>query len=205
MEQEYARRERLIACAKREFLEKGFAKASLRNISKEAGLTTGAVYFFCKDKNGLFGAVVEEPLQRIAAAISQHFAEDLEEDLTQFRHTEGDHDAFAELMIDLLYADRDAMMILLQKATGSAYEDIVDRFIGMVEQHGLALANHFSAAVPGKRVNPYMLHWLSHVQVNAFVHLLTHEPDPAAARKAIKPVMDVLIESWMGHILEDDA
>ena len=46
-------RERLIECAKKEFLEKGFAKASLRNICAQAGLTTGAVYFLFKDKNGL--------------------------------------------------------------------------------------------------------------------------------------------------------
>lgn len=54
-------RERLIECAKKEFLEKGFAKASLRNICAQAGLTTGAVYFLFKDKNGLLEAVVSTP------------------------------------------------------------------------------------------------------------------------------------------------
>ena len=39
-------RQHLLECAKREFLEKGYMKASLRNICKEAGVTTGALYFF---------------------------------------------------------------------------------------------------------------------------------------------------------------
>ena len=85
MEKEYEARGRLLACAKKEFLEKGFAKASLRSISAAAGMTTGAVYFFCKDKDGLFGAVVGEPLQKIMQAISEHFSMDLHADPAAFR------------------------------------------------------------------------------------------------------------------------
>ena len=38
-------RQHLLECAKREFLEKGYMKASLRNICKEAGVTTGRCIF----------------------------------------------------------------------------------------------------------------------------------------------------------------
>jgi AcrR family transcriptional regulator len=203
MEQENENREKLLQSAKKEFLEKGFAKASLRKISAEADMTTGAVYFFFKDKDGLFGAVVEKPLQSIIAAIGAHFSADLQTDVSEFQHTAGDHDDFAEQLISLLYADRDALLILLQKSAGSSYEDIVDRLIAMIEQHNTALANQYAAAYPGKRVNEYLLHWFSHVQINAFVHLITHEPDKQKARKAVKPVLDLLVEGWMAHILED--
>ena len=40
-------RKHLLECAGREFLEKGYMKASLRNICKEAGVTTGALSFCC--------------------------------------------------------------------------------------------------------------------------------------------------------------
>ena len=43
-------KERLLACAKKEFVEKGYAKASLRAICREAGVTTGALYFFFRIK-----------------------------------------------------------------------------------------------------------------------------------------------------------
>ena len=205
MEKEYEAREKLIVCAKKEFLEKGFAKASLRSISAAAGMTTGAVYFFCKDKNGLFGAVVEEPLKRLMTLISEHFSEDMATDVSQFQHHAGDHDDFAEGLISMLYADRDALLILLEKAAGSSYEGIIDRFIAMIEQHNLALAEKYAAAFPGKRVNRYFMHWISHVEINAYVHLVTHEDDPQKARKEIKPVMDMLVEGWIAHILEDDT
>lgn len=202
MDNENERRENLIICAKKEFMEKGFEKASLRAISSAAGLTTGAIYFFFKDKNGLFGAVVDEPLQRIIKAITQHFSEDMETDIADFQHTSGDHDEFAEMMISALYADRDAMLILLEKSSGSRYEGIIDSFVEMIEKHNTALAKNYLAVFPDKLVNEYMLHWFSHVQINAFVHLLTHIDDKERALKEIKPVMDMLVETWLKFVIE---
>ena len=202
MDNENESREKLILCAKKEFMEKGFEKASLRAISAAAGLTTGAVYFFFKDKNGLFGAVVEEPLKRIINAIDKHFSEDMETNIADFQHKSGDHDEFAELMISALYADREAMLILLEKSSGSRYEGIIDRFVELIEKHNISLADNYVSVFPDKRVNEYMLHWFSHVQINAFVHLLTHVADKERAAKEIKPVMDMLVETWLKYIIE---
>ena len=146
MDNEKESREKLIISAKKEFMEKGFEKASLRAICSAAGLTTGAIYFFFKDKNGLFGAAIDEPLNRIITAIEQHFSEDMETDIADFQHTSGDHDDFAEQMIEALYADRDAMIIMLEKASGSSYDGIIDRFVGLIEKHNYALAENYLAA-----------------------------------------------------------
>ena len=51
---EYKKREVLIEAAKKEFLEKGYNKASLRTICSKAGVTTGALYFFFENKAELF-------------------------------------------------------------------------------------------------------------------------------------------------------
>ena len=40
--------------AKAEFMEKGFREASLRNIAKSAGVTTGALYGYYGSKEELF-------------------------------------------------------------------------------------------------------------------------------------------------------
>ena len=58
-------RENLLKSAKKEFLQKGFMQASLRNICKNAGVTTGALYFFFKDKEDLFANLVQEPLNQL--------------------------------------------------------------------------------------------------------------------------------------------
>ena len=52
--------ERIHQVAKEEFLKKGFRSASLRNIVKLAGLTTGAFYGYYKSKAEVFEALVAE-------------------------------------------------------------------------------------------------------------------------------------------------
>ena len=60
---------KIVAAGKAEFLEKGFKSASLRNIVKNAGVTTGAFYGYFSGKEALFAAIVEEH----AAAVMKIF------------------------------------------------------------------------------------------------------------------------------------
>ena len=57
---ETATLQKIHQVAIQEFLEKGFQGASLRNIVKEAGVTTGAFYGYYKSKEELFDALVKE-------------------------------------------------------------------------------------------------------------------------------------------------
>ena len=52
--------------ATQEFLEKGFRGASLREIVKKAGVTTGAFYGYYKSKEELFSALVKEPADYVS-------------------------------------------------------------------------------------------------------------------------------------------
>lgn len=55
--------DKILECASKEFLEKGFKNASLRVIAKEAGVTTGAIYGYFKDKNAMFTSLVETTIK----------------------------------------------------------------------------------------------------------------------------------------------
>ena len=57
--------EAILACAKREFLEKGYKDASLRTIAREANTSTGSIYTRFRDKEGLFKAVVEPAVEEM--------------------------------------------------------------------------------------------------------------------------------------------
>ena len=50
----------ILSAAMQEFLKKGFKSASLRNIVKTAGVTTGAFYGYYDSKEDLFEALVGE-------------------------------------------------------------------------------------------------------------------------------------------------
>ncbi len=145
-------REKLIECARKEFSEKGYEKASLRKITSDAGMTTGAVYFFFKDKNGLFGAVVDDALKGFMQILNKHFAEEIQEDLSNYVHVSGDHDDLAQQIVTYLYDNYDVMMLLFDKAHGSEYENVLDSIIDVLESSYSALAEKYAAVRKGKRV-----------------------------------------------------
>lgn len=59
--------ENLLKSATEEFLEKGFMKASLRNISAKSGVSTNSIYTRFKDKEGLFSAIVKDTVDGLMA------------------------------------------------------------------------------------------------------------------------------------------
>ena len=60
-------KERILQCAASEFLQKGWAKSSMREVAKLAGLTTGSLYFHFKNKEALFDALVKDVYDSLLA------------------------------------------------------------------------------------------------------------------------------------------
>ena len=123
-------RKHLLECAGREFLEKGYMKASLRNICKEAGVTTGALYFFFKDKEDLFAALVEKPLKQLYLTMEEHYAAEMRSETQVVRLEQNDDDLeTSREIIRQMYANRDAFLLLLTKSQGSRFENCLDEIV----------------------------------------------------------------------------
>ena len=58
-------KEKILDTALRHFLKDGFSGASLRNIVKDAGLTTGAFYKYYPTKEMLFDALTDPYVEHI--------------------------------------------------------------------------------------------------------------------------------------------
>lgn len=196
-------KEKLLASAKTEFMEKGYSKASLRKICANAGVTTGALYFFFKDKEDLFRSIVEKPLRDLLEMMSMHFAEDAQllSEMDGYVYSDGDHEELVQLLIRHLYANRDAFLLLLTKSQGTAFESCIDEVVEKIEKGYRVMAERMAEKTPGMQVNPYMLHWMTHMNIDAFIHLLTHEPDEQKALSHMQRIIDYLVKGWMELIL----
>lgn len=196
-------KEKLLASAKTEFMEKGYSKASLRKICANAGVTTGALYFFFKDKEDLFRSIVEKPLRDLLEMMSMHFAEDAQllSEMDGYVYSDGDHEELVQLLIRHLYANRDAFLLLLTKSQGTAFESCIDEVVKKIEKGYRIMAERMAEKTPGMQVNSYMLHWMTHMNIDAFIHLLTHEPDGQKAFCHMRRIIDYLVKGWMELIL----
>ena len=194
-------KEKLLASAKTEFMEKGYAKASLRKICANAGVTTGALYFFFNDKEDLLKNLVMPALAGLTEILNKHMSFELETNADFVSDDENSDDiATAKAVVRFMYSYYDEFLILLTKSQGSEYENIVDSFADMAEKHYNKLANAVVKARGIKKRSRYMLHWMSHLQVNAFVHLMIHEPDEKKALEEIEPIVIFLINGWNGML-----
>lgn len=199
MSEDKETRKKLLDSAKQEFLDKGYMKASLRTICKNAGVTTGALYFFFQDKEDLLKQLVEEPLKGLISRVQSHFSEEMSmESAVISIHDDSSDIKAAKEIVHYMYQHYDIFQILLTKSQGSIYEDITSRFADGIEKHYNELAERLAEKSGIQKPDHFMIHWLSHIQIDAFIHLLTHEQDEEKAVSQIGEVVVYLLAGWNG-------
>lgn len=203
MNSENQTRERLLKAAKEEFMEKGYTSASLRNICRKARVTTGALYFFFKDKEDLFASLVGEPLENILGLMKEHYASEMKEltkaDLLADLSANFEEDkTAAQQIVEYMYHYHDEFVLLLMKSQGSKYENCTDEFVTISEEHYRILADKLSEVFHTKKLDDYIIHWMVHIQTFSFAQLITHGLSREEAVSHIKTIVDYLTSGWMG-------
>ena len=114
---------RLLSAAKKEFLQKGYKAASLAEICKAAGVTTGALYKRYEGKEALFCALVADTVRDMEACIAEIGKEDLSEysDQELFDSLSMTPESIIQWM-KILEKHRDGFTLLVRCASGTQYE-----------------------------------------------------------------------------------
>lgn len=192
-------RQLLLQCAKKEFMEKGYSKASLRSICKEAGVTTGALYFFFQDKDDLFCSLVSDSLMRIMELIKEHqqFEEnEAKEEILSSSHDMESERILVEVLVHEMYQNRDEMLLLVNGAQGSSLENAVDRIIDEMDAHNLHLARATCQELGIPMLEEKLLHWMSHNQIDMFLYMLKHIETEEQALAFGRQAMTYLVTGW---------
>ena len=122
--------ESVLACAKKEFLEKGYKDASLRVIAQAAGTSTGSIYTRFKDKAGLFDAIVgpaADQLKDMFVEIQENFHS--LDDSTQEAEM-GEYTSRHQMeMLEYIYDHFDEFRLLLDCSDGTRFSSFVDELV----------------------------------------------------------------------------
>lgn len=122
--------ERILACAKAEFLDKGYTDASLRSIAAAADTSTNSIYVRFKDKEGLFSAIVEPALSEM----TEHFLK-IQEAFCRMEHAEqAAHmaeyaDGGTMELVGYMYDHLDEFRLLLDASYGTRFHNFVDELV----------------------------------------------------------------------------
>ena len=130
---------RIMESAKEEFLQKGFLDASLQEICKNAGVTTGALYKRFKGKEELFCALVESTVQDLEEVVRQKSV--LPATLTdeQLKKAWDMDREYMQWWFEYLYDRYDEMRLLLVFSGRNEVRELRARMGGEHEPHHLCV------------------------------------------------------------------
>ena len=122
--------ESIQRAALEEFLNKGFLGASLRQIVKNAGVTTGAFYGYFSSKEALFASIVEPHAAALMGRFMQAqttFAELPEPEQPERMGLESS--SCIRWMVEYICDHREPVKLLLTEAEGTSYEHFVHNMV----------------------------------------------------------------------------
>lgn len=152
--------QKLIKSGKEEFLKKGYAKANLRDICKNAGVTTGAFYFSFENKEALLSAILA-PVITDYEKMCSTFARREEDD----PNTADDNE---RQMMEYLSEHRTEAIILMEKSAGSRYE----KFRPQISQQMQAAFSSYFTKFMGSTPDAELIRILVTMRLQGYMELI---------------------------------
>lgn len=184
--------------AEKEFLEKGFKDASLRNIVKTVGVTTGAFYGYYKSKEELYEALV--------GPVAEYYLNRFQESLENFsslppekqKETMGNYsENFAVEGITFAYANAIRMKLLLTASAGTKYENFVHELVELeIESTHRFMECMEEAGMSRMKINPYFEHTIISGMYNSMFELVIHEVPYEEALECAKAICRFYGAGW---------
>lgn len=191
--------ENIHLAAKAEFLEKGYKDASLRNIVKSVGMTTGAFYGYYKSKEELFEAIVGEHYEYILNRFikaQEEFAQ-----LPAARQPEVMSDISGICMYDILhyaYEHLEECKLILCCSEGTKFSGLIDEMVE-IEADGTHAYQEVLRQLgrPSPKIDPRLEHILITGMFHTFFELIIHEMPLKDAENYVREMRTFYTVGWM--------
>ena len=191
--------EKIQEAALAEFLKKGFLGASLRQIVKNAGVTTGAFYGYFSSKEALFTAIVEPHASMLMSRFMEAqttFAELPEEEQPKHMGVESrDHVAW---MVGYICQHREPVKLLLCCAEGTSYEHFVHNMVeAEVEytQRYMEVLRRLGRDIPV--LDKSLCHIIASGMFNGIFEIVIHDMPKEQAVRYVDQLRDFYTAGWM--------
>lgn len=191
--------ENIQRAALAEFSEKGFLGASLRQIVKSAGVTTGAFYGYFSSKEALFASIVEPHAAALMGRFmeAQTFFAELPE-AEQPEHMGVESSSYLHWMVDYICSHREPVKLLLTRAEGTSYEHFVHN---MVEAEVESTMQYLDVLRRLGRIVPELDRQLCHIvasgMFNGIFEVVVHDMAHDKALRYVDQLRDFYTAGWL--------
>lgn len=190
-------RERILEFAKKEFLAKGFKSASLRNICKTAGVSTGALYGYFKDKDSLFIALVKNIMNGLKELIDEIEDDELQADIFDLLGNRKHRNNLVDIhnqYIDYIYDNIDEMKLLMLCADGSSAENYIENITKYITDINSIRAQKLKDK--GIYIQDFVIHMIMKLYITSIYELIEHNIPREDAIKYITTLSRFFFAGW---------
>lgn len=188
----------ILETAKTHFLSDGLTGASLRNIVKDAGLTTGAFYKYYPTKEALFDALTDPYLEHIYEIYDQVIAEfeKLSAD-DQTKNMASISDEGMKQMLNYVYNHYDNFKLLLKCGDSGKYEDFIHGMVAReIKSSHRYLEKMKEEGVEVPVVDDSLMHMIYTGFFSSIFQIIEHDIDRITAKENIKQLKQFNIGGW---------
>lgn len=195
-----ASHEKIVKAAMREFLEKGFEQASMKAVADAVGMTSAALYRHFENKQDMFAALVQPAVDALDAWKEKHVAssygmlEQGEADgMWDFENESND----ARVVMDVMYAQPEAFRLLLCRAAGTPYENLIHDIIEECTDEMMSFLQICRArGIPAREMRRDEMHMLVSAYNAALIQPIEHGYDKEDAEHYLKTMIDFFTPGW---------
>ena len=189
---------KIVTSAKREFLEQGFEKASMRNIAAQAGITAGGLYKHFSTKEAMFEALVEPTLK-------EFYRRDIElTDIAIQQIANNNFDTFRAAsdsgnreVLDYIYNYFDEFQLMFNRSAGTKYETIRHDLVMLEVEGAKRLIEALKEkGIPIREYNDEQLHILYSTALTPLFEIVTHGYPYEKALTFIDLMADAMNFGW---------
>ena len=188
----------ILSAGKAEFLEKDFNSASLRNIVKTAGVTTGAFYGYFSGKEALFAALVEEHAKAIMNIFmsAQECFEELSDE-EKINHMGVESRTSLNEIVDYIYEHFDEFKLIICKSEGTSYENFIHNMVEIeVEETYQFIDALRSQGKDVPNIEKAVCHMIVSGMFSGIFELIEHDMKKENAKKYVSEFQDFYIAGW---------
>ena len=192
-------RERILECAKTEFLAKGYRAAQLKSIASAAQVTTGAIYRHFKDKNDLFLTLVKEVSEFTVARLDRDGCDAA--GIQKALDSDSVEQTYAQVMdyIDYMYEHCDEFRLLLKCAQGSSAEDFTETISERYAAQNMAFIDAaYETGLASHRPSETEVHMLTRGYISAVCECIVRDIPYEQAKDYIKSIVTFHHYGWYG-------
>lgn len=188
----------ILNTARKHFLKDGFSGASLRNIVKDAGLTTGAFYKYYPTKEALFDALTDPYIEHIYQ-IYDRVVEDFEklsakEQTSNMSDTSGDG---IDQMIDYIYEHYDNFRLLLKCGDSGKFETFIHNMVDREMRSSLEYVKKMKEdGIEMPIVGESLMHMIYTGFFSSIFQIIEHDIDKETAKRNVHKLREFNTGGW---------